>query len=226
MYLLAPSILAADFTCLGDQMRAADEAGADYFHIDVMDGNFVPNISFGIPVIASARKVTGKPFDVHLMIERPERYIRDFYDAGANLITFHHEGCANVGDTIDKIHRYGMKAGVSIKPNTGVSALKPYLTSADMFLIMTVEPGFGGQEYMERCTDKIKELRSLLDEKDCRADIQVDGGITRNNIEKVMAAGANVFVMGSAIFNGDIAENVKYFKSVFENHVRAKERLT
>ncbi|MBP5384332.1 MAG: ribulose-phosphate 3-epimerase [Lachnospiraceae bacterium] len=220
MNILAPSILAADFTCLGEQMKQIDEAGADYFHIDVMDGNFVPNISFGIPVIASIRKVTKKPFDVHLMIERPERYIRDFYDAGADMITFHYEACANVGDTIDKIHSYGMLAGVSIKPNTSVEVLRPYLTSADMFLIMTVEPGFGGQDYMEICTDKIRQLRRLLDERNLDADIEVDGGITRENVEYVMDAGANVIVMGSSVFRGDIPENVAYFKKIFDgrNH--------
>ena len=215
MYILAPSILAADFTCLGEQMKCTDEAGADYFHIDVMDGNFVPNISFGIPVIASVRKVTKKPFDVHLMIERPERYIRDFYDAGADMITIHYEACGNIGDTIDKIHSYGMLAGVSIKPNTDVSVLKPYLSSADMFLIMTVEPGFGGQDYMDICTDKIRDLRKLLNEKGLDTDIEVDGGITRENVEYVMDAGANVFVMGSSIFGGDIADNTKFFKTVF-----------
>ncbi|MBR6452295.1 MAG: ribulose-phosphate 3-epimerase, partial [Lachnospiraceae bacterium] len=202
MYLLAPSILAADFTCLGDQMRSADEAGADYFHIDVMDGTFVPNISFGIPVISSVRKATKKPFDVHLMIEKPERYIRDFYDAGADMITFHYEACESVGDTIDKIHSYGMLSGVSIKPGTNVSALKPYLTRADMFLIMTVEPGFGGQDYMEICTDKIRELRAMLNAQGLTTDIEVDGGITKENVEYVMDAGANVFVMGSSIFRG------------------------
>ncbi|MCR5222505.1 MAG: ribulose-phosphate 3-epimerase [Lachnospiraceae bacterium] len=216
MYILAPSILAADFTCLGDQLKLVDEAGADYVHIDVMDGNFVPNISFGIPLISSVRKVTKRPFDVHLMIERPERYIRDFYDAGADLITFHYEACGSIGDTIDKIHSYGMLAGVSIKPNTSVSVLKPYLASADMFLIMTVEPGFGGQDYMDICTDKIRDLRKMLDEKGLQTDIEVDGGITRENVEYVMDAGANVFVMGSSIFKGDIAGNVKYFKSVFQ----------
>ena len=216
MYILAPSILAADFTCLGEQMRTADEAGADYIHIDVMDGNFVPNISFGIPLISSVRKVTKKPFDVHLMIERPERYIRDFYDAGADLITFHYEACGSIGDTIDKIHSYGMLAGVSINPNTSVSVLKPYLASADMFLIMTVEPGFGGQDYMDICTDKIRELRRMLDEKGLQTDIEVDGGITRENIEYVCDAGANVFVMGSSIFRGDIAGNVSHFKKIFE----------
>ncbi len=215
MYILAPSILAADFTCLGEQMQRTDEAGADYFHIDVMDGNFVPNISFGIPVISSVRKVTKKPFDVHLMIERPERYIRDFYDAGADMITFHYEACGNIGDTIDKIHSYGMLAGVSIKPNTDVSVLKPYLSSADMFLIMTVEPGFGGQDYMDICTDKIRALRVMLNEKGLDTDIEVDGGITRDNVEYVMEAGANVFVMGSSIFRGDIEDNTKYFKTVF-----------
>ncbi len=216
MYLLSPSILAADFTCLGEQMKIVDDCGADYFHLDVMDGTFVPNISFGIPVISSIRKVTKKPFDVHLMIEEPERYIRDFYDAGADMITFHYEACTHIGDTIDKIHSYGMLAGVSIRPNTSVNVLKPYLSSADMFLIMTVEPGFGGQEYMDICTDKIRALRMMLSNEGLQTDIEVDGGITRENVEYVMEAGANVFVMGSSIFKGDIPDNVDYFKKVFK----------
>ncbi len=216
MYLLSPSILAADFTCLGEQMKIVDDCGADYFHLDVMDGTFVPNISFGIPVISSIRKVTKKPFDVHLMIEEPERYIRDFYDAGADMITFHYEACTHIGDTIDKIHSYGMLAGVSIRPNTSVNVLKPYLSGADMFLIMTVEPGFGGQEYMDICTDKIRALRMMLSNEGLQTDIEVDGGITRENVEYVMEAGANVFVMGSSIFKGDIPDNVDYFKKVFK----------
>lgn len=218
MLLLSPSILAADFARLGENMKQADEAGTDYFHLDVMDGMFVPNISFGIPVVQSVRRITKKTLDVHLMIEQPERYIQKFKDAGADLITVHYEACEPLHETLAEIHRLGMEAGISIKPHTPVEVLKPFLEEADMFLLMTVEPGFGGQAYMDMCTEKIRELRRLLTENGLERDIQVDGGITRENIQVVLDAGANVIVMGSSVFQGDIAENVGYFKAYFKNY--------
>lgn len=215
MILLDPSILAADFTILGQQMKEVEEGGTDYFHFDVMDGMFVPNISFGLPVLSSIRKVTDKPLDVHLMIETPERYIDRFADAGADIITLHQEACVPLKSTIELIHKKGIKAGVAIKPHTDVTALVPYFGLADMFLIMTVEPGFGGQEYMDMCTDKIVKLRSMLTKEGLDTDIQVDGGITKENVDVVLNAGANVIVMGSSVFKGNIVENAKYFTDHF-----------
>lgn len=217
MILLDPSILAADFKILGEQMNMVEEGGCDYFHFDVMDGMFVPNISFGLPVLKSIRTATKKPLDVHLMIETPERYIERFKEAGADIITVHQEACLPIVETIDKIHALGMKAGVAIKPHTDISALEPCIGKADMFLIMTVEPGFGGQEYMPMCTDKISNLRKLLNEKGLDTDIQVDGGITKDNVDVVLKAGANVIVMGSSVFKGDIVQNAKYFTDYFAN---------
>ncbi len=215
MIKLSPSILAADFAILGEQMRLVEQGGTDYFHFDVMDGVFVPNISFGIPVLVSLRKITQKVLDIHLMIERPERYIQKFADAGADIITFHLEATEFPTKVIDMIHEQGCLAGISIKPGTPVEDLAPFLGLADMFLIMTVEPGFGGQTYMDFCTEKVRKLRAMLDEKGLSTDIQVDGGVTRDNIETVLDAGANVIVMGSSVFKGDIRENARYFTELF-----------
>lgn len=218
MVKLSPSILAADFTILGEQMKKVEQGGTDYFHFDVMDGMFVPNISFGIPVLKSIRKITDKTLDVHLMIETPERYIDKFAEAGADLITVHQEACVPLKETIEAIHSKGLKAGVAIKPHTDVTALLPYLGMSDMFLVMTVEPGFGGQEYMPICTKKISDLRELLNKQGLDTDIQVDGGITRDNVNVVLDAGANVIVMGSSVFKGDITDNAHYFKQLFETY--------
>ena len=223
MILLSPSILAADFANLGQQMTMADIKGTDYFHFDVMDGMFVPNISFGIPILESIRPVTAKPLDVHLMIEEPGRYIDKFADSGADIITVHYEACENVGAVIDKIHARGLKAGIAIKPGTDVKVLKPYFGNAEMFLIMTVEPGFGGQKYMDICTEKIRLLRNMLTEAEYDTDIQVDGGITRENVKVVLDAGANVIVMGSSVFKGDIAGNVEYFNSLFRAYENSRK---
>lgn len=216
MMKLAPSILAADFTVLGDQIEKADKNGSEYIHFDVMDGMFVPNISFGIPVLESIRKVTKKVIDVHLMVEKPERYIDKFAAAGADNITIHLEATDKVAETLEHIHELGLTAGLSVKPGTDVKTLEPYYEMADMFLIMTVEPGFGGQVYMDSCTDKIKQLRSSLKAAGLDKDIQVDGGITKENIDTVLDAGANVIVMGSSVFKGDIEQNVRYFKELFD----------
>lgn len=218
MTILSPSILAADFAKLGEQMEEAEKGGNDYFHFDVMDGMFVPNISFGIPVLSSIRKITKKKLDVHLMIESPERYIDKFADAGADIITVHQEACVPLEETIAKIHSRGLMAGVAIKPHTSVSALEPYFGMADMFLIMTVEPGFGGQEYMSMCTEKIRDLRGMLMYRNLDTDIQVDGGITRDNVNVVLDAGANVIVMGSSVFKGDVRKNAEYFKKLFKEY--------
>lgn len=218
MVILSPSILAADFTILGEQMKKAEAGGNDYFHFDVMDGMFVPNISFGIPVLSSVRKATKKVLDVHLMVEAPERYIDKFIDAGADLVTVHQEACVPLSETIDKIHQRGKKAGVAIKPHTGIESLVPYFGQADMFLVMTVEPGFGGQKYMEMCTDKIRNLRNMLSNRGLDTDIQVDGGITRDNVTTVIDAGANVIVMGSSIFDGNVEENTAYFSKLFKQY--------
>lgn len=214
MNILSPSILAADFTVLGEQMRTAGEAGAQYIHIDVMDGIFVPSISYGMPLIRSIRKATDKIFDVHLMIEKPERYIQTFADCGADIITFHLEATDNASEVIEKIHGLGLNAGIAIKPGTPVEMFIPYLDTADMLLVMTVEPGFGGQAYMEACTEKIRAARRMAGGSGRQIDVQVDGGINRENIGTVLEAGANVIALGSAVFEGDIEANVRYFLEI------------
>lgn len=214
MNILSPSILSADFTKLGEEIETIDNAGAEYIHVDVMDGMFVPSISYGMPVIKSIRKSTGKVFDVHLMISEPIRYIADFVASGADMITVHVEACSDVVATIEKIREYKLKVGITLNPDTPVSAIKPYLNRVDMVLIMSVNPGFGGQKFITSSVDKIKEVKRLRDELNLSYDIEVDGGINIDNLATVLEAGANVIVAGSAIFRGDAAENVKKFKSI------------
>lgn len=214
MNILSPSILSADFTKLGEEIETIDNAGAEYIHVDVMDGMFVPSISYGMPVIKSIRKSTGKVFDVHLMISEPIRYIADFAASGADMITVHVEACSDVVATIEKIREYKLKVGITLNPDTPVSAIKPYLNRVDMVLIMSVNPGFGGQKFITLSVDKIKEVKRLRDELNLSYDIEVDGGINIDNLATVLEAGANVIVAGSAIFRGDAAENVKKFKSI------------
>lgn len=213
--ILSPSILAADFSVLGEQIKEAAAAGAEYLHIDVMDGVFVPSISFGMPVVRTIRKITNIIFDVHLMIVEPERYVREFAECGADSITFHLEAAEDAEALIEQIHALGCKAGMSIKPQTPVEAVRKYLSKLDMLLVMTVEPGFGGQKYIPESTERIRHIRQMATELGTDLDIQVDGGITRDNVKVVLDAGANVIVAGSAVFKGSITENIQKLTAQF-----------
>lgn len=218
MIKLSPSILAADFKNLSEDIKKADQAGAPYIHIDVMDGDFVPSISFGMPVIESIRSVTKKTFDVHLMVSNPERYIDDFVRVGADIITIHAEACKHIDRTLNYIKQKGIKAGIAINPATSLSVLDYVLEQVDMILIMTVNPGFGGQKFIPGMLEKVAKLRATLDQKGLNTDIEVDGGITTDNVAQIIDAGANVIVAGSSIFNGDIESNTKAFLDIIKKY--------
>lgn len=215
---LAPSILAADFNNLGEQISLLEQAKADYLHIDVMDGIFVPSISFGMPLIASIRKNSKLIFDVHLMIEEPIRYLEDFKAAGADIITVHAEACAHLHRTVSKIKELGLKAAVSLNPATSLNVLEYIMNDLDMILIMTVNPGYGGQKLIPGCLPKIEAVRRMADRAGVSIDIEVDGGISYSNVREVIQAGANVIVAGTSVFRGDIRENVAAFQSVFREY--------
>lgn len=214
MIKIAPSILSADFAILGDEIRKIEEAGADMVHIDVMDGHYVPNLTIGLPVIKSIRKITKLPFDVHLMIDNAEQYLEHYYEAGADIITVHAEAVKHIHRVIQTIHKLGIKVGVALNPGTPLCMVEPVLEDVDMILLMSVNPGFGGQSYIPSVTGKIRELRRMLDERNLNTDIQVDGGIDATTVKDVIEAGANVIVAGSAVYK---AEDTREIISILRN---------
>lgn len=220
MLILAPSILSADFRKLGQEVETVVNAGAEYVHIDVMDGMFVPSISYGMPVIKSIRPCTDKVFDVHMMVEEPGRYVEAMKEAGADLVCVHQEACRHLDRTLNQIRELGMKAGVALNPATPVSALDCVLDQADMVLIMSVNPGFGGQKFIPYTLEKVRSLRKRMNLLGLNTDIQVDGGISLSNVGEVIEAGANIIVAGSAVYSGNVTGNVRAFLRKFEEYQR------
>ena len=218
MVKIAPSILSADFLKLGEEIKAAEAAGADMLHIDIMDGHFVPNITIGSSIVKSIRKITPLPLDVHLMIEEPDKYLRDFIKAGADYLTVHYEASVHLHRTIQRIKESGIKAGVSLNPATPIWSLEHILPDADIALLMSVNPGFGGQDFIPQIIDKIKTLKNLLREKGFPTLIEVDGGVKLENAADIISAGADILVMGSAFFNSKNYETtIKQFREIVGN---------
>lgn len=220
MLQLAPSILSADFRKLGQEVETVANAGAQYIHIDVMDGMFVPSISYGMPVIKSIRPCTDKVFDVHMMVEEPGRYVEAMKDAGADLVCVHQEACRHLDRTLSQIRELGMKTGVALNPATPVSTLDCVLEQVDMVLVMTVNPGFGGQKFIPYTLEKVRSLRKRMNLLGLHTDIEVDGGIGLGNVGDVIEAGANVIVAGSAVYHGNVSGNVRAFLRKFEEYQR------